>query len=296
MTDTKTPGDQTSVDKTSADKPLGVATPKTLTLKRGPEQSTVRQSFSHGRSNQVVVEVKRRIGAPAAVAPRDVAPRPPANPVPAPPPRPAVPVAATPAAPAAAPRPTSSMLLRTLSSDEQDARSRALADSRVREADQRQRAAEEATARAERDERERKEREAATARVQEEESRRRSEEDFKRRAEGEARRRVTGEEPAPRAPRVDIPRADGASYRALRAHQAQHRAALNHVMAVQARCVIQVPARQALIRRVRAPLAHARRAQVMQQPFRHQMRSFQHSAPRALSVFALPRLMMMMVH
>ena len=51
MTDTKNPGDKT----------LTVNTPKTLSLKRPVEQSTVRQSFSHGRSKQVVVEVKRRV-------------------------------------------------------------------------------------------------------------------------------------------------------------------------------------------------------------------------------------------
>jgi translation initiation factor IF-2 len=44
MSDTKTPGD----------KKLGMPS-KTLTLKRGVE-GTVRQSFSHGRSKQVVVE------------------------------------------------------------------------------------------------------------------------------------------------------------------------------------------------------------------------------------------------
>ncbi|PZN98981.1 MAG: hypothetical protein DCF30_12925, partial [Hyphomicrobiales bacterium] len=49
MSDTKTPGDKT----------LTVGPPKTLTIKRPVEQSTVRQSFSHGRSKQVVVEVKR---------------------------------------------------------------------------------------------------------------------------------------------------------------------------------------------------------------------------------------------
>src|SRR6056297_1773281 len=51
MSDTKNPGDKT----------LQVSSPKTLTLKRRGEQGTVRQSFSHGRTKQVVVEkVKRR--------------------------------------------------------------------------------------------------------------------------------------------------------------------------------------------------------------------------------------------
>jgi translation initiation factor IF-2 len=47
MTDTKTPGEKT----------LSVAPSKTLTLKRPVEQGMVRQSFSHGRSKAVVVEM-----------------------------------------------------------------------------------------------------------------------------------------------------------------------------------------------------------------------------------------------
>ena len=62
MVDTKSPGDKT----------LSVPT-KTLTLKPRVETGTVRQSFSHGRTKQVVVEKrgKRRIGgdAPATEAP-----------------------------------------------------------------------------------------------------------------------------------------------------------------------------------------------------------------------------------
>ena len=56
MVDTKTPGDKT----------LSVPT-KTLTLKPRVETGTVRQSFSHGRTKQVVVEKrgKRRIGGDA---------------------------------------------------------------------------------------------------------------------------------------------------------------------------------------------------------------------------------------
>jgi translation initiation factor IF-2 len=110
MVDTKTPGDKT----------LSVPS-KTLTLKPRVEQSTVRQSFSQGRSKQVVVEKrgKRRIpgeshteapaptptstpapAAPAAAAPAPAAPKPAA-----PAPVAAAPAAPTPvaAAPAAAP-------------------------------------------------------------------------------------------------------------------------------------------------------------------------------------------------
>src|ERR1700709_582625 len=74
MVDTKTPGDKT----------LSVS--KTLTLKPRVETGTVRQSFSHGRTKQVVVEKrgKRRVGgdAPdAAHAPEPAAKAAPAKPV-----------------------------------------------------------------------------------------------------------------------------------------------------------------------------------------------------------------------
>ena len=69
----------------SGDKDLGGAK-KTLSLKgRDSERGTVRQSFSHGRTNTVVVEKKKRVlmpgkGEPSAAAP--VAPRP--SPAPSP--------------------------------------------------------------------------------------------------------------------------------------------------------------------------------------------------------------------
>ncbi|KRE06330.1 translation initiation factor IF-2 [Bosea sp. Root381] len=184
MSDTKTPGDKT----------LTVSPPKTLTLKRPVEQSTVRQSFSHGRSKQVVVEVKRRVPGtevkeqapprPAAPQPQQAAPRP------------------APAAPPA--RPASGMLLRTLSEEEKDARQRALSDSRSREAEARRIAEDEARQRAMALERERQEREAALARQREEEERRRQEDDRKRRAESTARQRMD-EPQAPQPPRESAP-------------------------------------------------------------------------------------------
>lgn len=184
MSDTKTPGDKT----------LSVTPPKTLSLKRPVEQSTVRQSFSHGRSKQVVVEVKRRVAhepTAAPVAPRaPQAPQAPAAPQQAPrPPQPAP----------AASRPSGGMLLRTLSDEEKDARQRALTDARAVEAEARARAEEEARQRAAREARERAEREAAQARQREEEDRRRQEDDHKRRAESAARQRM-GEESAPPRP------------------------------------------------------------------------------------------------
>ena len=181
MSDTKTPGDKT----------LTVGPPKTLTLKRPVEQSTVRQSFSHGRSKQVVVEVKRRVAGPE-VKEQPVA-RAPAPQVQQAAPRPAPPAPTPPA------RPSSGMLLRTLSEDEKDARQRALSDSRSREAEARRIAEDEARQRAQAVERERQERESALARQREEEERRRQEEDRKRRAESAARQRMD-EPQAPRPP------------------------------------------------------------------------------------------------
>ena len=92
MVDTKTPGDKT----------LSVPT-KTLTLKPRVETGTVRQSFSHGRTKQVVVEKrgKRRVGgdAPATEtpphAPEPAAAKAAAPPAKAPLTRPATPSAAS---------------------------------------------------------------------------------------------------------------------------------------------------------------------------------------------------------
>ena len=182
MSDTKTPGDKT----------LTVGPPKTLTIKRPVEQSTVRQSFSHGRSKQVVVEVKRRV---AGSEVKEQAPvRAPQPQVQQAPPRPTPPAAPTPPS-----RPSSGMLLRTLSEDEKDARQRALTDSRGREAEARRIAEDEARQRAAAAEADRQEREAALARQREEEERRRQEDDRKRRAESAARQRMD-EPQAPRPP------------------------------------------------------------------------------------------------
>ncbi|WP_159590130.1 translation initiation factor IF-2 [Chelativorans xinjiangense] len=186
MTDTKT-GD---------DKTLSVNTKKTLTLKRpGMEQGTVRQNFSHGRTKAVVVETKKRkFARPDEQAPPPVAPVQ-AKPAPAP----------APAAPAReAPRPQqpsggrSGVVLNDLSTQEMEARRRALQDSKVRETEERARAAEEAKRRAEEEERRRIEREESARRQAEEEERLKAEAEARKRAEEEARRRA----PAEAAPQV----------------------------------------------------------------------------------------------
>ena len=212
MTDTKTD------DKTVGDKTISVTSPKTLSIKRPMEQSTVRQSFSHGRSKSVVVEVKRRIVGPGSAETKEPSQRI-VMPVPAPvvvSPPPSRPVAARPPQPVAS-RPASSMVLRTLSDDEKDARSKALAGARVRETEEREIALAEASQRAERDERERKERDAAQARQREEEERKRHEDASKRRSHDEARRRLGEEIPAPRpVMRAETAPAPNAPLRPLR--------------------------------------------------------------------------------
>src|SRR5215475_2197192 len=189
-TETKNPGEKT----------LKVSSTKTLTLKRtGIEQGVVRQSFSHGRSKPVVVEkVKRRVigpgeakaeAAPGAPAPTGRAPK-------------GAPPAAAPAAPA--PKP-SGVVLRSLTEEERSARAHALADARVREAEERKHAEEEARRRSERESRERTEREAAETRKREEEDRRRHDEETKRKAEQEAKKRFGEEEAKAKAPLTPRP-------------------------------------------------------------------------------------------
>ena len=188
MSETKNPGDKT----------LSVAPSKTLTLKRSVEQGMVRQSFSHGRTKSVVVEkVKRRsIGHAPEVKEAPAAARPGAAPAKA---RGAAPAAA-PAAPRApeVPQKTTGLVLRTLTDEERELRTRALTEAKGREQEDRQRAEEEHRRRSDREARERAERDAAEARKSQEEDRRRREEERKRRAEDEAKRRLGGEAPGPR--------------------------------------------------------------------------------------------------
>jgi translation initiation factor IF-2 len=183
--------------KNPGDKTLSVAPTKTLTLKpRGVEQGVVRQSFSHGRTKAVVVEkVKRRVGAPVrAEAPPAAADgasaKRTATAKPAVVPPVAAPATVPAQAPAAlAPKP-SGVVLRTLTEDEQKARVHALADARLREAEERKIAEEEAHIRIAREVAERTEREAAEKRKQGEEDRRRHDEETKRKAELLAEKRV----------------------------------------------------------------------------------------------------------
>ncbi len=105
----------------------------------------------------------------------------------------------------APPRSSSGVILRTLTDEEREARSRALSGAHEREIEERKRAELETKAREEREAREREERAAAEARKREEEARRLLEAESKRRSEQEAKRRLAGGEPAP-APTNVAPR------------------------------------------------------------------------------------------
>src|SRR5467141_15251 len=175
MVDTKSPGDKT----------LSVPT-KTLTLKPRVETGTVRQSFSHGRTKQVVVEKrgKRRVGGDGPAAETSHAPEPAAAkaaPVKAPMTR--APIPSIPA------RGSSGVVLRTLTEDERTARASALADAKVRDVEERRLAEEEAKRRNSKEGIEQAEREAAEARRKAGEDRHRQDEEAKRKAELEAKKR-----------------------------------------------------------------------------------------------------------
>jgi len=173
MTETKNPGE----------KKLSVGGPK-LTLKPRTETGVVRQSFSHGRSKQVVVEtVKRRTigGAPAKPEPAPEAPKKAAAPAP------------RPAAPPEPPKKPSGVVLRTLTEEERNARAHALADSRVREAEERKHAEDDAKRRAVQEAADRIERDAAAARKRDEDDRRKHDEESKRKADEVAKKRLGGE-------------------------------------------------------------------------------------------------------
>ena len=165
------------------------------TLKPRTETGVVRQSFSHGRSKQVVVEkVKRRtVGGPGeakveVAAPVEVKKAPSVG-------RKApTPAASAGLSQAEAKPKASGVVLRTLTDEERSARAHALADSRVREAEERKIAEEEARRRASRESVDRSEREAAEARKREEEDRRKHDEETKRKAGEVAKKRFGGEE------------------------------------------------------------------------------------------------------
>src|SRR5450755_1799546 len=215
MSDTKTPGEK----KLSVSK---------LTLRPRTETGVVRQSFSHGRSKQVVVEkVKRRSIGGAAEVKAEPAPVETAR-------KPAAAAKAAPApAPAEAAKP-SGVVLRTLTEEERVARAHALADSRVREAEERKIAEEEARRRQSREVVDKTEREAADARKREEDERRKHDEETKRKAGEVAKKRLGDDEGPPKSRRPGAARPATARPAAPRGAPAKERGRLTLVTALRA--------------------------------------------------------------
>ena len=188
-------------DNTDDKKPLGLKKPGRLELRKTVETGEVRQSFSHGRSKAVTVEVKRkRMFKPGISGGMAEVIRP------APAVKPAGGGVAN--APVTAKRPAVSrseknrqpIVLKTLTPAEKSARAQALESAHVRDREAREKAAENALAQAEQDKIEATEREAAEARASEEETRKRIEEENRLKAEEDAARRLTPEEEQLQAP------------------------------------------------------------------------------------------------
>jgi len=163
----------------------------TLSLKRGGNAGTVRQNFSHGRTNSVVVETKKRRIVKPGEEKQVFAPKP-AAPV-APPSRPA---AAKPAAPAESPP-------GKLTGGEMDARARALEEARLREIEDAKQAEEEAARRAMEDEATREAREAREKEEAEQAAREAAEAEAARKQEEEAARQAAADASAIAAAAAD---------------------------------------------------------------------------------------------
>ena len=204
MSEGKNTGDKTiSVTK----RPLG------LKPRSGIERDTVRQSFSHGRTNTVQVERKKRRMTLPGERPEAPAPTVVARPVVETAPalsRPAPDVEAASAAAAA----RAGLVLRQLSTDEIDARARALADAKLHEAEERRQAEDAAVRRAREAERLARERSDAERRKSEEDTRHQTEDAVRQRAEEAARRRF-GDEQAKTAAAAAVPGRPG-SLKALK--------------------------------------------------------------------------------
>src|SRR5438067_1386482 len=157
---------------------------KTLSLKK-TETSTVKQSFSHGRTKAVVVEKKRSAAPPAKAAPVKAAEKPADKPA----------AKAEAVSPKAAPA-RGGVVLRQLSEEEKARRAAALADARVSDSEARRQAEQDAERRAKEEAQLQAERIAAEKRKVEEEARKAADDLAKKRAEQEAARRLETAKPA----------------------------------------------------------------------------------------------------
>jgi translation initiation factor IF-2 len=163
-----------------------------LSLKK-TETSTVKQSFSHGRTKAVVVEKKRARLTPGGK--------------PETPEKPSPKVAPTPSATPQRELPSrTGVVLRQLTDEEKASRGRALAGAREEEEHARRRAEEDAKLRAGEEARLARERQAAEKRKTEEDARKAADEVARRHAEEEASRRFEKKEAAAPVVSTDVPR------------------------------------------------------------------------------------------
>ncbi|MCG8691046.1 MAG: translation initiation factor IF-2 [Minwuiales bacterium] len=176
---------------TDEPKSLSLSRPRRLELKKTVETGQVRQSFSHGRSKTVQVEVRKkrtftRDGDKLVKADPMKAPAETAKEAPAATPAPAEPEKAE--EPEGSPK--ARVVLRQLTDDEKAARARALKGAK-QAADEARRVAEiEAKARAEEEEKRRVEEAAAAKRAEEEAARKQAEEEARQKAEEDIARRA----------------------------------------------------------------------------------------------------------
>jgi translation initiation factor IF-2 len=159
----------------------------TLNVRRTVESGHVRQSFSHGRSKSVLVEKKKRraVGSTPAALPAEE-------------PQPKV-AQAAPERESVREREEAQqrrpgVVLRALSEDEKDARLKALQESRYREAEERERAKQDADRRVVTDEQRAKEHEEAVERQKKEAQRLEAEAEARRKGEEAARKHLVVKE------------------------------------------------------------------------------------------------------
>jgi translation initiation factor IF-2 len=206
-------------EETKATKPLTLSTTARSGAAAKADATQVRQKFSHGRTRAVTVEVKKQAKRPpGAPAPAAAAPAPASTPA-APPPGPTGRTlklggsAAAPAAPARATptaRPTGEgsggrgIVLKTLTEEEKEARTRALVDANRDAEVARQRAAVDAARRAIEDEARKKSDEEHRKRLAEEEARKKTEDEIKRKADALVQKRL--DQAATASPQTTIAR------------------------------------------------------------------------------------------
>jgi translation initiation factor IF-2 len=160
----------------------------TLNVRRTVESGHVRQSFSHGRSKSVLVEKKKRRALGSGAAPQPIE-----EPTPKPTPRVAETAVAKPAQEDTQAN-RARVVLPQLSEEEKDARTRALADARQREAAERAKAVEAATVQVVTQEQRAKEREQADERKRKEDERHQAEAKARKIGEETARKHLLKEE------------------------------------------------------------------------------------------------------